>query len=103
MRAFGICEPGGDVGFVELPDPPAPAAGQAVVAVEAAGIGPWDALLQSGGWDVGLRPPAGLGVEGAGRVLAVGSRGAGAPRLLGLGWLVQAESGSAGAAALVTA
>src|SRR6266540_1160151 len=34
--------------------------------------GPWDRLLD-GGWDVGLRPPAALGVEGAGRVLAVGA------------------------------
>jgi NADPH:quinone reductase-like Zn-dependent oxidoreductase len=35
-------------------------------------MGPWDGLLPTGGWDVGLRPPAALGVEGAGRVLAVG-------------------------------
>jgi NADPH:quinone reductase-like Zn-dependent oxidoreductase len=41
------------------------------VTVEAAGVGAWDRLL-NGGWDVGLRPPAALGVEGAGRVLAVG-------------------------------
>jgi NADPH:quinone reductase-like Zn-dependent oxidoreductase len=42
------------------------------VTVEAAGVGAWDRLL-NGGWDVGLRPPAALGVEGAGRVLAVGA------------------------------
>jgi NADPH:quinone reductase-like Zn-dependent oxidoreductase len=43
------------------------------VAVEAAGVGPWDELLNDAGWDVGLRPPAALGVEGAGKVLAVGA------------------------------
>ena len=36
-------------------------------------VGPWDRLLNDAGWDVGLRPPAALGVEGAGRVLAVGA------------------------------
>ncbi len=43
------------------------------MAVEAAGVGPWDRLLNGAGWDVGLRPPAALGVEGAGKVLAVGA------------------------------
>ncbi|MGW2524535.1 NADP-dependent oxidoreductase [Streptomyces sp. NPDC001617] len=43
------------------------------MAVEAAGVGPWDELLDGAGWDVGLRPPAALGVEGAGKVLAVGA------------------------------
>ncbi|GAB3329514.1 NADP-dependent oxidoreductase [Micromonospora halotolerans] len=38
----------------------------------AAGIGPWDALLHTGGWDVGLVPPAALGVEAVGRVSATG-------------------------------
>jgi NADPH:quinone reductase-like Zn-dependent oxidoreductase len=59
--------------LLELPDPPPPGPGQMLVAVEAAGVGPWDQLLNGAGWDVGLRPPAALGVEGAGRVLAVGS------------------------------
>jgi NADPH:quinone reductase-like Zn-dependent oxidoreductase len=40
--------------------------------VVAAGIGPWDALLHTGGWDVGLVPPAALGVEAVGRVAATG-------------------------------
>ncbi|MFC9635843.1 alcohol dehydrogenase catalytic domain-containing protein [Streptomyces mirabilis] len=44
-----------------------------LVAVEAAGVGPWDQPLNGAGWDVGLRPPAALGVEGAGKVLAVGA------------------------------
>jgi NADPH:quinone reductase-like Zn-dependent oxidoreductase len=66
---------GGGQGVVllELPDPPAPAGGQILVGVEAAGVGAWDGLLNGAGWDVGLHPPAALGVEGAGRVLAVGA------------------------------
>jgi NADPH:quinone reductase-like Zn-dependent oxidoreductase len=47
--------------------------GHVLIAVEAAGVGPWDRLLNTGGWDVGLRPPAALGVEGVGRVHAVGA------------------------------
>jgi NADPH:quinone reductase-like Zn-dependent oxidoreductase len=72
VRACGVSEPGGVVQLLDLPEPAAPAAGQVLVAVEAAGMGPWDALLHTGGWEVGLRPPAALGVEGTGRVLAVG-------------------------------
>jgi len=49
-----------------------PGAGTVVLAVQAAGIGPWDALVQTGDWDVSLRPPAALGVEGSGTVTAVG-------------------------------
>ncbi|MFL6056735.1 MAG: alcohol dehydrogenase catalytic domain-containing protein [Actinoallomurus sp.] len=56
-----------------MPEPPSPGPGQILLAVEAAGVGPWDRLLNGAGWDVGLRPPAALGVEGAGRVLAVGA------------------------------
>ena len=41
--------------------------------MQAAGMGQWDGLLHTpGGWEVGLRPPAALGVEGAGTVAAVG-------------------------------
>ena len=41
--------------------------------MQAAGMGQWDGLLHiPGGWEVGLRPPAALGVEGAGLVAAVG-------------------------------
>jgi NADPH:quinone reductase-like Zn-dependent oxidoreductase len=73
MKACGVSRAGGDVILLELPDPPSPGPGQVLVAVEAAGVGPWDGLLNGGSWDVGLRPPAALGVEGAARVLAVGA------------------------------
>ncbi|MFF7651773.1 NADP-dependent oxidoreductase [Streptomyces sp. NPDC007983] len=62
-----------EVALLELPEPSSPEAGQILMAVEAAGVGPWDELLNGAGWDVGLRPPAALGVEGAGKVLAMGA------------------------------
>ncbi|MBL1094718.1 MULTISPECIES: NADP-dependent oxidoreductase [Streptomyces] len=62
-----------EVALLELPEPSSPGPGQILVAVEAAGVGPWDELLNGAGWDVGLRPPAALGVEGAGKVVAVGA------------------------------
>src|SRR6266511_2284445 len=73
MMACGVSGTDGDVVLLELPDPPSPGPGQILVAVEAAGVGAWDGLLNGAGWDVGLRPPAALGVEGAGRVRAVGA------------------------------
>ena len=64
---------GGRVELLELPSPQAPGPGEVVLAVQAAGMGRWDGLLHTGGgWEVGLRPPAALGVEGAGTVAAVG-------------------------------
>ncbi|MGW0147887.1 NADP-dependent oxidoreductase [Streptomyces sp. NPDC003333] len=73
MKAIGVTGPGqADVDLLDLPEPPPPGRGQIVVEIEAAGVGPWDRLLNTGGWDVGLRPPAALGVEGVGRVRAAG-------------------------------
>ncbi|SEP08966.1 NADP-dependent oxidoreductase [Actinacidiphila rubida] len=72
MKACGVSAVGADVTLLRLPEPPAPEAGQLLVEVDAAGVGPWDRLLNGTGWDVGLRTPAALGVEGAGRVVAVG-------------------------------
>ncbi|MGY4928371.1 NADP-dependent oxidoreductase [Streptomyces sp. 900105755] len=62
-----------EVALLELPEPSSPEPGQILVAVEAAGVGPWDGLEIDARWDVGLRLPAALGVEGAGTVLAVGA------------------------------
>lgn len=44
-----------------------------VVDVRAAGVGNWDEIIRTGGWDVALRPPMALGVEASGVVSAVGS------------------------------
>jgi len=58
--------------LLELPEPASPGPGELLIEVQAAGIGPWDAFVGAGSWDVGLRPPAALGVEGTGVVAAVG-------------------------------
>ncbi|MEU6220794.1 alcohol dehydrogenase catalytic domain-containing protein [Streptomyces sp. NPDC047022] len=73
MKAYGVSGAGSDVALLDVPEPPSPGLGQLLVAIDAAGVGPWDQLLNDAGWDVGLRPPAALGVEGAGKVLAVGA------------------------------
>jgi NADPH:quinone reductase-like Zn-dependent oxidoreductase len=73
MAACGVTDSSGPVQALQLPRPPAPGPGEILVDVLAAGVGPWDSLIFSGGWDVGLRLPAALGVEGAGHVAAVGS------------------------------
>ena len=72
MRGCGVSRIDAPVMPLALPSPPSPGPGQVLVAVEAAGVGPWEDLVRNGVWDVGLRPPAALGVEGAGRVVAVG-------------------------------
>jgi NADPH:quinone reductase-like Zn-dependent oxidoreductase len=72
MRGCGVSRIDAPVTPLALPSPPPPGPGQILVAVEAAGVGPWEDLVRNGFWDVGLRPPAALGVEGAGRVVAVG-------------------------------
>jgi NADPH:quinone reductase-like Zn-dependent oxidoreductase len=72
MYGSGITVFDAPVAGMELPPPPSPGPGQVLVDVEAAGVGLWEDLVRNGFWDVGLRPPAALGVEGAGRVVAVG-------------------------------
>ncbi|MFJ8009946.1 NADP-dependent oxidoreductase [Streptomyces fagopyri] len=73
MKACGVFRAEKEVVLLELPEPSSPRPGQILVAVEAAGVGPWDELVIDASWDVELRPPAALGVEGAGKVLAVGA------------------------------
>jgi NADPH:quinone reductase-like Zn-dependent oxidoreductase len=73
MRGCGVDRADGTVSVLELAEPPDPGPGEVLIAVQAAGMGPWDALLYTGGWDVGLQYPAALGVEGSGSVLAVGA------------------------------
>ncbi|SCF09088.1 NADPH:quinone reductase [Micromonospora purpureochromogenes] len=72
MIGLGVRAANGALEILDLPDPRQPDAGELVLEVVAAGIGPWDALLHTGGWDVGLVPPAALGVEAVGRVTATG-------------------------------
>src|SRR4051812_44213548 len=84
VRGCGVRSMTGPVEVLALPEPPVPGSGQLLLSVRVAGIGPWDGLLYTGGWDVGLRLPAALGVEGVGTVTAgrsggglAGSRGPG--------------------------
>ncbi|HVH65083.1 MAG TPA: NADP-dependent oxidoreductase [Candidatus Acidoferrum sp.] len=72
MRAAGVRRIGGPVEALDLPDPRALAADEVLIAVEAAGMGNWDDLVRTGGWDVGQTPPMALGVEAAGTIVAIG-------------------------------
>src|SRR3954467_9090517 len=72
LRAAGIEAFGGDVAFLELPEPPPLETGQVLIEVKAAGVGNWEEFVRTGGWDVGRVPPLALGVEAAGEVVGVG-------------------------------
>jgi NADPH:quinone reductase-like Zn-dependent oxidoreductase len=73
MRAAGIETLGGEVRMLEVAAPPTPAPDEVVIAVQAAGVGNWDEIVRTGGWDIGRRPPLVLGVEAAGVVVAIGA------------------------------
>src|SRR3954452_5365806 len=73
VKAAGIERFGGDVRELSLPDPRPAGAGETLIAVRAAGVGPWDDIVRLGSWDVGPRPPMALGVAAAGTVAAVGA------------------------------
>jgi NADPH:quinone reductase-like Zn-dependent oxidoreductase len=73
MRVAGIERFGGELQELSLPDPRPPGPGEALISVRAAGVAPWDDLVRFGSWEVGLRPPAALGVEAAGTIAAVGA------------------------------
>jgi len=73
MIGIGAQTVDGTVEVLDLPAPRQPEANEILLETVTAGIGPWDALLHiTNGWDVQLKPPAALGVEGVGRVVAVG-------------------------------
>src|SRR5258706_5574471 len=75
MRALQIAtfgDPAEVVELVELPEPDAPRAGEALVALEYAPINPSALLLIRGIYGVRPTLPTGVGNEGVGRVLAVG-------------------------------
>jgi NADPH:quinone reductase-like Zn-dependent oxidoreductase len=73
MRVAGIRHIGGEVELIEVPGPRPLAADEVLLQVRAAGVGNWDEIVRTGGWDVGRNPPMALGVEAAGTVVAVGS------------------------------
>lgn len=73
MRAAGADRIGGGIRLLELPDPPSPRAGEVLLEVRACGVGNWDDIIRTGGWDTGTQPPMALGVEAAGVIVAVGA------------------------------
>src|SRR6266566_1895783 len=80
--------------YKEVPDP-APRDGQVLVDVEAVGVNFRD-VYEREGRDYGSRPPAIIGVEGAGTVVATGERVAGSTlwRATRSGWRPIATSWS---------
>jgi NADPH:quinone reductase-like Zn-dependent oxidoreductase len=73
MRAAGVDRIGGAVRLLELPEPGPPRAGEVLIDVRACGVGNWDEIARTGGWDLGTTPPMALGVQAAGTVAAVGA------------------------------
>jgi len=58
---------------LELPDPRPLRPDEVLIEVRSCGVGNWDEIARTGGWDLGIQPPMALGVEAAGTVAAVGS------------------------------
>jgi NADPH2:quinone reductase len=76
MRAAAIDRFGGpDVLSIHALPVPVPNAQEMLIALDAAGVGIWDAGLRDGSWGDGEEHfPLGLGVDGAGTVVSVGAR-----------------------------
>jgi NADPH:quinone reductase-like Zn-dependent oxidoreductase len=72
MRVAGIEQFGGAVHTLEVADPRGLGEDEVLIEVKAAGVGNWDDIVRTGGWDVGRAPPMALGVEAAGVIAAVG-------------------------------
>ena len=73
MKAAGIDRYGDTVHVIDVPEPGRLEADEILLKVKAAGVGNWDNIVRTGGWNVGIAPPMILGVEAAGIALAVGS------------------------------
>lgn len=73
LRAAGVRAFGDAVQTLEIHAPRPLATDEVLIEVRSAGIGNWDDIIRTGGWDVGTRPPLVLGVEGAGVIRSVGS------------------------------
>jgi NADPH:quinone reductase-like Zn-dependent oxidoreductase len=73
MLVAGVRTFGGKVETLEVDEPRPLAADEVLIEVRSAGIGNWDDIIRTGGWDVGTSPPLALGVEAAGVIKAVGA------------------------------
>jgi NADPH:quinone reductase-like Zn-dependent oxidoreductase len=74
VKAAGVRQPGDAVELLELPAPRALRPDEVLLDVHACGVGNWDDIARTGGWDLGARPPMALGVEAAGLIATVGDR-----------------------------
>ena len=74
MRAIRVHESGGidTMRLDEIPRP-VPEVGEVLVAVKAAGVGPWDRLVREGRSGIGQTPPLILGSDVSGTVAALGA------------------------------
>lgn len=73
MKAVRIHQFGGiDALVYEKVSRPEPGAGQVLVRVKAAGVGPWDALIRSGGSKLGQTLPLTLGADLSGTIESTG-------------------------------
>jgi NADPH:quinone reductase-like Zn-dependent oxidoreductase len=72
MLVAGVRTLGGKVETLEVDKPRPLAADEALIDVRSAGVGNWDDIIRTGGWDVGTSPPLALGVEAAGVIKAIG-------------------------------
>ncbi len=77
MRAAGIRTFSGPVELLELPEPAVPQPDEVLIDVHSSGVGNWDDIARTGGWDLGRQPPMALGVAAAGVVAAVGAAAGG--------------------------
>src|SRR5215469_12936645 len=73
MRAAGIRRYSDPVQPMELPGPGDLRPDDVLIEVRSAGVGNWDEIARTGGWDLGRQPPMALGVEAAGVVARAGS------------------------------
>ena len=73
MLVAGVRTFGGKVETFEVDEPRPLAADEVLIDVRGAGIGNWDNIIRTGGWDVDTSPPLALGVEAAGVIKAVGA------------------------------
>lgn len=77
MLVAGVRTLGDKVETLEVDERRPLAADEVLIDVCSAGVGNWDDIIRTGGWDVGTRPPLALGVEAAGVIKAVGAHPSG--------------------------
>jgi NADPH:quinone reductase-like Zn-dependent oxidoreductase len=79
MRAAGIRAYSDPVESLDLPDPGGLRSDEVLVEVRCCGLGNWDDIARTGGWDLGRQPPMALGVEAAGVIAGIGAAAGGGP------------------------